>query len=270
MRTSHLLFAALLFTSAADAETYVFTSPPREDPVRGEQVYGPITRYLSKSVDADFVYQHPDNWLSYQKDMQGGRYDLVFDGPHFVSWRVENLAHTPLVRLPGALEFVIVARRGDQQIIGLTDLAGHVVCAHAPPNLATLTLQNQFPNINRQPQIKAIRGFPNAYKALLDNQCRATVIPVKIYNKLSQAEESPRTRVLFQSRPIPHQAISAAPRIPAALQEQIRQALLSEEGVAATAKLRDRFAGGNQLLPTDTEQYKGFAVLLRDFWGFGQ
>ena len=177
MQIRHLLLATLLFNSAVSAETYVFTSPPREDPTRGEQVYGPITRYLSKAVDADFVYQHPDNWLSYMKDMQDGRYDLVFDGPHFVSWRVENLEHTPLVRLPGALEFVIVARRDDQQIIGLPDLAGHVVCAHAPPNLATLTLQNQFPNINRQPQIKAIRGFPNAYKALLDQQCRATVMP---------------------------------------------------------------------------------------------
>jgi ABC-type phosphate/phosphonate transport system substrate-binding protein len=270
MRTINLLLAALLFTTTAGAETYVFTSPPREDPSRGEQVYGPIARHLSKSMDADFVYQHPDNWLSYMKDMQDGRYDLVFDGPHFVSWRVENLSHTPLVRLPGALEFVIVARRGDEQIIGLPDLAGHVVCAHAPPNLATLTLQNQFPNVNRQPQIKAVRGFPNAYKALLDDQCRATVMPVKIYNKLSQAEETPLTRVLFQSRPIPHQAISASPRLPADLQAQVREALLSEEGVVATAKLRERFAGGNQLLPTDADQYRGYAVLLRDFWGFGR
>ncbi len=262
-----LLLAASL--TAAHADSFIFTSPPREDPARGQQDYGPIARYLSEVTGSLIVYQHPDNWLSYMKDMQQDRYDLVFDGPHFVSWRMRRLGHTPLVRLPGQLDFVAISRRDDREVVGMSDLAGLSVCAHAPPNLATLTLQDQFRNPNRQPRIREIHGFPTAYRSLLDGGCRGTMIPVKIYQRLSRDQQPPTTRVLYQSRPLPHQAFSAAPTIPESMQEQIRLALLDERSATATERLRKRFAGGQELEPADYEQYQGFAGLLRNFWGFG-
>jgi len=35
----------------------------------------------------------------------------VFDGPHFVSWRMTKLQHVPLVKFPGNLEFVVAVRK---------------------------------------------------------------------------------------------------------------------------------------------------------------
>ena len=51
-------------------------------------------------------------------------------------------------------------------------------------------------------------------------------------------------------------------------QNQIREALLSPDGVKATSKLRARFAGGKELMATDRNEYQGFGYLLQEIWGF--
>lgn len=251
------------------AETFVFTAPPRETPERGQADYGPIAEYLSSATGAEIVYQHSNNWLSYMKDMQKAKYDLIFDGPHFVSWRVERLNHTPLVRLPGGLDFVVVSRTDDPRIVRLEDLAGYQVCGHAPPNLATLTLQAQFLNPARQPQIREVKGFANAFEGVIDKSCRGATLPAGVYRRLDKGDVQGKTRILFQSKPLPHQALSADPRVPKALQERITNALLAPEGVKATARLRERFAGGKRMLAATIQEYQGYAYLLRDFYGFG-
>jgi len=270
MKARHLIAVVVLCLGPglAAAEPYVFTSPPREPAAKGKKDYGPIADYLSKVTGKKFVYQHSDNWLSYMKDLQTGKYDLIFDGPHFVSWRVAKLNHTPLVRLPGGLDFVVISRKDDKKIEQLEDLAGYFVCGHAPPNLASLIMQAQFNNPARQPQIREVRGFPNAFKGLLEGKCDGAVLPARVYNKLNKEDKDKRTRILFHSKPLPHQAISADPRIPADLQNKIRASLLTPEGEAATKALRTRFGGGQKMIPTDRDEYQGFGYLLRDFWGF--
>lgn len=263
-----LVGISLLPFQWAIAEPFVFTSPPREVAKKGKEDFGPIAEFLTKTTGKEFVYEHPGNWLSYMKDMQTGKYDLIFDGPHFVSWRVAKLNHAPLVRLPGGLDFVVITNKNSKKVEKLEDLAGRYVCGHAPPNLATMTMQAQFTNPNRQPQIRVVRGFPNAYKGLLAGSCDGAVIPAKVYNKLNKEDPQKSTRILFHSKPLPNQAFSADPRITPELQNKIRQALLSPEGVKATANLRTRFVGGKELLPTDRNEYQGFGYLLQEIWGF--
>jgi hypothetical protein len=203
------------------------------------------------------------------KGMREDKYDLVFDGPHFVSWRVSELNHTPLVKLPGQLSFVVIARKDNPKVMTLDDLAGYPICGHAPPNLATLTMQDQFShNPARQPHIKVVRGFKNVYKNTLDKKCEAGVMPDKIYRKLDKKDAEKSTDVLFRSAGIPHQAISASPKLAQELRAKVQEALLSEEGKTATNGLRSRFAGGKEMVTTDSAEYQGFGYLLGDFWGF--
>jgi len=254
--------------ATAHADEFVFTAPPREKPAEGKAMYGPIADFLSAKTGHTFVYKHPDNWLSYMKEMRMGEYDLAFDGPHFVSWRVAALQHTPLVRLPGKLVFVVISRKDNAKVTKLQDLAGKPICGHAPPNLATLTMQDQFQNPTRQPRVEVVRGFKNVYNAMVAGKCDAAVIPAKVYNKLNKKDEQKQTQVLFRSTGLPHQAISASPKIPDDVQQNMRAALLSPEGIAATENLRKRFAGGKEMIATDRAEYEGYGYLLSDFWGF--
>jgi len=252
-------------TAAADI---IFTSPPREEADAGTEIYGPIAEFLTKTLGQPVVYQHPGNWLTYVSKMQRDEYDLVFDGPHFVSFRIAKFQHRPLVKLPGQLLFVVITRRDNQAVTELNDLAGRPVCGHAPPNLATLTLQAQYPNPTRQPRILETQGFKEAYQDMLDGKCEGTVLPTGIYKKLSEGDSAGLTRILFQSKPLPHQAISAGVRIPPDIQEKIRAALLTDAGQAATEKLRKRFRNGELMVPAGDEEYTGHAYLLSREWGF--
>ncbi|WP_455203153.1 PhnD/SsuA/transferrin family substrate-binding protein, partial [Kaarinaea lacus] len=145
------------FASFASAEL-ILSAPPRENPSVGEKLYGPLASHLTELLGEKVVYQHPHNWLEYQRDIRRGVYDIVFDGPHFVSWRLEHLKHDVLVKLPGTLEFVVVIHDDNDEIKSMKDLIGKKVCAIPPPNLATLTLIEQFNNPVRQPIIWGVNG----------------------------------------------------------------------------------------------------------------
>jgi len=272
MTYKHLILAVGLmcgYVSAAVAETYVFTAPPRESSERGDKEYGPIATYLSNATGNRFEYRHYNYWPIYVRDMQAGKLDLIFDGPHFISWRIEKLNHTPLARLPGKLEFVVVALEGDKGVSSLNDLAGRLVCGHVPPNLATLTLLREFSNPLRQPQIHEVHGFKSAYQGLIGGTCQGAVLPNVKYARMVGSETLlTKTKVLFESKSLPNQGFSAGARIPEKLQEAIRAALISPAGINATAGLRARFAGADRLVATNSSEYGGFSHLLMNYWGF--
>lgn len=257
------LFATCLVSSAyADL---VLSAPPRETPEAGQKLYGPLAEYLSKVTGEKIEYRHPDNWGIYQALMTKGTYDLVFDGPHFVSWRIRNLEHVPLVALSGKLRFVIVARKEDARIQSLADLAGKNVCGHAPPNLATLTLFDRFKNPSRQPRLLESKGFDDGYQKLLAAKCVATVLPYEVHQKLDSG--GARTKLLYTGEPYANQALTAGPRVSALARKQIMQALLSVEGQSQARQIVVGF-GGSEFLATTLEDYAGYVSLLKNVWGF--
>jgi ABC-type phosphate/phosphonate transport system substrate-binding protein len=127
---------------------------------------------------------------------------------------------------------------------------------------------DQFQNPARQPRVEVVRGFKNVYSAMVKKECDAAVIPAKIYMKLNNKDEQKLTQILFKSTGLPHQAISVAAVISADVQQEIQASLLSPAGIIATEKLRKRFAGGKEMISTNTAEYEGFGFLLSDYWGF--
>lgn len=239
----------------------VFSAPPRGSYQEEAAIYKPVVDLLSKVIGKTVVYQYSDNWLSYSKDMTTDAYDIVFDGPAFNGWRIENLGHTPLVRLPEDFVFVIITKADNGAIKQVKDLAGRLICAHAPPNLGTLTLLSQFDNPAREPVIVETKGWDNAYKALMDGKCAATVLPLKNLSKYDSAPAK-KTKILYQHKPMPNQALSVGPRIAPELYSKIIQALMSDEGKQATAKLRAAYAGKDFIQATPAE-YAGLGELLK-------
>lgn len=239
----------------------IFSAPPRGSYAEEVSIYEPIVQLLSKVIGKKVEYKYSDNWLSYSKEMTEGRYDIVFDGPAFNGWRIERLSHTPLVRLPEDFIFVVVAKADNDRVKNVKDLAGRRICAHAPPNLGTLTLLSQFDNPARQPVIVETKGWDTAYKALIDGKCVATVLPIK---NLGKNDVGPQrlTKTLYQHKALPNQAFSVGPRIAPELHAKIAKALLSEEGKQATANLRAAYAG-KDFIRTTRQEYADLGELLK-------
>ncbi len=252
--------------ATANTNELVLSAPPRGKVENENKTYQPVAEYLSKATGRKIVYRHIDNWLSYQSEMQKGKIDIVFDGPHFVSWRMAALQHEPIAKLPGKLAFVAVVRAGDQEINDPSDLAGRAVCAFAPPNLATLTFLAQFENPARQPRIVNVESFGQAYKMMLAGKCRAAVLRDVLFKKLDG--EAKKARIVFQSSGVANQAFSAGPRLSAAEKTKVAQALVAPEAMVAIKTFLESENQGKALLPATPEEYRVHALLLKDVWGF--
>jgi len=267
-RTKHRTCAAIVLVAAFAIQTaaadLVLSAPPRETPEAGLMTYGPLAEFLSKAIGEKVEYRYPANWGLYQALMTKGEYDLVFDGPHFVSWRIQRLQHVPLAALSGRLSFVVVALQTDTQVQAIKDLVGKKVCAHAPPNLATLTLFDQFTNPSRQPRLVETKGFEGAYQGLLAGKCVGTVLPLEAHKKLDAAA---RTKVLYTSEPFMNQALTAGPRVSVQTQQKIAKALLEAEGKTASQQIAAAF-GGSEFVAVTKDDYAGYDGLLKNTWGF--
>ena len=258
--------ALLPATKLPNSSEYIFSAAPRESVEDGNKIYGPVAEYLSRVTGKKIVYKHPGTWGVYQGAMQHGEYDLVFDGPHFNGWRVTKIQHNMLVKVPGEHIFVALVKKENTRIQDIKQLAGYTVCAHAPPNLGTLTLLDQFTNPARQPIIVSTDGWKNIYDGLVAGKCAAAVVPLA---KLEQFEKNgAKTRIVYRAKVLPDNAFSAGPRLSAEDQAKIVQALLSPEGMDATAALRQKYAAGQAFVQATNQEYASLAVFLRNEWGY--
>lgn len=249
----------------AAADEIVFSAPPREPLETGTEIYQPIADYLSKALGKKVVYKHPGTWGVYRTKMLDGGYDIIFDGPHFNSYRAEKLQHNMLVKLPGDFAFVTIVKQDNDKISNPKQLAGRTVCAHAPPNLGTLTLLNQFDNPARQPVILSTDGWKNIYDGVATGKCVGGVVPAGQLKKFDPAGAT--VKVIFKEKSMPNQTFSAGPRLSAAEQARIAAAMVAPEAAGPTEKLLKAHSV-EKLVPANNQEYAGLAEFLKKEWGY--
>lgn len=250
---------------ADDTDALMFSAPPRETPEKGKKVYAPIAKFISKTLGREVVYRHPLNWANYSSNLRKDTYDLIFDGPHFVSWRIANRKHRPIIKIPGDFFFYFISRKDNLEIVTLKDVVGKSVCGQAPPNQGTLRLLDKFENPMRQPYIKEVRGWRNIFKAVISKKCEVGIVPSKIYNEMDEGRR--KTKIIFETTHVAGQAITGGNKINLKEINEIRTALLSSDGYKATKALRQRFSSPI-LTAATVEEYNDIYKLLRHTYWF--
>lgn len=248
---SQLLLIILCFFVSPAFANYVLTSPPRETPEKGQEIYKPIADYLSKVTGQNIVYQHPGSWKNYSSDMRDNKYDIVFDGPHFAAWRMRYLEHKPLVRLRGDLKFHVVIWADRKDISSIYDIAKLKACGIAPPNLSTLSFLSTYRYDSEQPELVKIRGgMKKVYQAFKDGKCDAAVIRESFYNKKINLQEQARIKIIYTIGPLPNQALTVSSRVDEEMAQTIQNSLSKPEGVSSAKKLLTRFSKQNPTFKT--------------------
>jgi ABC-type phosphate/phosphonate transport system substrate-binding protein len=247
-----------------EQEALVFTAPPRESPDTGIEIYQPVADYLSQAIGKKVRYKHPGTWGVYRTEMLKGSYDIIFDGPHFNSYRLEKLSHNILVKIPVRHEFAVIVRK-DKPFQTVSQMPGRTFCTHAPPNLGTLVLLSQFDNPSRQPVIINSKGWENIYNGVISGKCVGGVLPMANLKKYDRSNE---TRVVFKTAAMPNQAFSAGPRVSLEDQMKLAQALASPDAAAPTEKLRAAYKVGDGFALASNQEYHGLAEYLRNEWGY--
>lgn len=248
-------------TASADL---ILSAPPRETPEAGKALYQPLADELTRLLGEKVVYERPSNWLVYQRDMRNDKYDIVFDGPHFISWRIKNHNHKAVVKLPGSLQFVIVVKADDDKVKGLPDLVGRKICGIPPPNLGTLTVYAAYKHPARQPVIVPVRGsFKKVFKDFEAGKCEGAVFRTTFYAKKLTDEQRKTTKVLHRSDALPNQGISISTRVRPTARKLIMEALTKGDRIPATKNILARFGGKAKAFEkADNADYKDHHKLI--------
>ena len=250
--------------AAANAETLVFSAPPRETADKGKETYVPVANYLSQVLGRKVVYHHPGTWGVYRTKMLQGDYDIIFDGPHFNSYRAVKLNHNILAKIAKRHEFAVIMKKGEPYA-NVQKMAGRTFCTHAPPNLGTLVLLSQFNNPARQPVIINTKGWVKIYEGVISGKCVGGILPMLNLTKLNKKGKA---RIVFKANAMPNQAFSAGPRVSPEDQAKIAAALVSPEASNPTAKLRATYKVGDSLVAATNQEYVGIAEYLKNEWGY--
>lgn len=258
----YALAGILLALPTLASAQLVFSAPPRGSEAEEKATYEPLTRAMSEWLGTEVVYEYPRDFMTYSFNMRDQHYDFVFDGPHFSSWRMENINHEAIVTLPERLVFFVVTPADNQTITDLDSLVMKKVCGQAPPQLGTLFLMSQFTNPAREPIIDVVKGEDNVFKALKSGECKVAILRDKVFAKMNPAERS-KYRVLYSSRPVPNDAITAGPRVTASQRLMLREKL-TDPGTAVVAEaIFKRFSNRAQTFePAVANQFDGLNKLL--------
>lgn len=251
-----------------DSETIVFTAPPRGTLIKETKSYKPIADYLSRVLNKKVVYKQPMSWMHYQKDMWNDKIQIAFDGPHFVSWRMNKLNHTPLVKLPQPHIWVVIARKDDTTTNKLSDIQGRAFCGHPPPNFGTLTIRSLVNNVTREPRLIVRKGWKNIFNSIVDEEaCFAGVLPIT--NLDAYDPERKYVKVIYTHTPYANQALTVSTKFSTKMRQKIKTSLLSEEGQAAMGNLRKRFTKGENLVSANKKEYRHVSNVLNNVYGYG-
>lgn len=253
--------ALFLLYPVSALSDYTFTAPPRESQQRAFEIYNPIAEYLTIATGEKFIYKYPGNWAEYSRGMQNNEYDLAFDGPHFVSWRIKNIDHDAVAKLPQLHIWRVIVRSDSTDIQTLDDLVGKKVCAPKSPNFGMLTMMSHYPNPDREPIHVITKGWKDGYNAVVKGKCVATVLPKTNHKKFDP--ELSNTRAIHTHLPYPNQAFTAGPNLTPEMKSKISDILLSENGQIAMLNLRERFTRGDKLVSVDNEEYEGISMVLK-------
>jgi len=253
---------------AAEKDVITFTTAPTQSLEQTKKIYGPLVEYLAKTTGKNIQLVAARNFLEYTGKMRKGKYDIIFDGPHFVSWRMENIGHKPIARLPGKLVFAAIVKDGGV-INNVKQLIGKRVCAVNSPNLATLMILDSFPNPVRQPVIISARSFKDGFQCLKSGKGQAAFLPMGFWKKFKKKGKTEGLRILYTTKkqPLPTRTFSISKRLDAGTIDAIQKALLNTQGQEGAQPLLKRFRRKN-FVDAPRSEFKGLSRLLLSVWGF--
>jgi ABC-type phosphate/phosphonate transport system substrate-binding protein len=263
------LFAVLVVLSGTAHADLVLSTQPRGAAEKFAPPFDQVARYLSKKIGVKVVYHYSGDWISYSQNLRQDKFDIVFDEPHFVAWRIANRKHTLVAAaVPEASEkHVVIVKRDNASFWHVGQLAGHTVCGMAPPNFATLSLMAQYSNPVRIPLIVPVQNYEDAYRGLLAGKCVAAVLSDISFEQLDK--NAGKAKAIYVGyRLMPGDAFTVGSRVSDEMRGKILQALLVPEAADEIPLFIDRYAYGKLLdLPVE-EQYEGLDALLHNVYGF--
>lgn len=256
--------AALLagFIGSTHAADYRFTPEPSYPPERLREIYQPLVAYLSRSTGENFVLVAPKNYHAYWRSLHdGGETEFAYDEAHLVDYRVKRLNFVPLVRNSGQTRYALLAL-DEFDSKNPSAIFGRRIMTMPAPSLGYAVLAEFYTDPVNQPTIiSSAVDWRDAVQSVFGGDADAAIVPASV------RDTYPNLVTLRTSREFPGPAVTAAPGVPAELQQKVRDALLRLGEDAALGEMLLEL-GIDKFVPASADEYDGNRDLLKGFFGY--
>ncbi|MDH5184518.1 MAG: phosphate/phosphite/phosphonate ABC transporter substrate-binding protein [Gammaproteobacteria bacterium] len=243
---------------AEGLELYV---QPISSPAETVRAFKPLADYLSEKIGQPVQIRTASNFFAYWQKMRSGKgFDLALDAAHFTDYRVKRYGYVVLAKLPDTVSFSLVSRQ-DLLLFDAQDLLGHTVATATSPSMGGVRLTEIFSNPVRQPTVIQADNFQLALDKLRKGDIDAALVPTRLVSN----DNSVNT--IMTTKPVPHMALSASPRLSIKIRSAIRQALL-EAARDAKGQSMLKTINSSNFEQANNAVYDGYSNLLSDVWGY--
>lgn len=212
---------------ASEQTVYSFSVVPQFERRVLFGIWQPILDELQKRTGQRFELVTALSVNEYDQDVHRGIYDFVYVNPYVMVNIEKTPGYQPLIRDGQSLHGILVVRK-DSPIQRVEDLQGKSLAIPALQALgASLLLRAELDRrfgVRMNPVIAKTHGsvFLHVINGLTD-------AGGSVQKALSTQEQPIQAslRVLYRTTDVPSHPIAAHPRVPEALREQVRQALIA-------------------------------------------
>lgn len=249
----------------AEPGDLVFIIQPILNEEQTRKAYQPLADYLSKIAGKRVVIRTLPNFVAYWETMRlNNAYDLVLDAAHFTDYRIQKLGFKVLAKIPDTVSYSLIVGSG-ALVIDPIELIGKTVATPGAPSVGAARLNAMYPNPVRQPVIVDSGTAEEGIQMLIKNKVQAAIVPTPLVSQ--QMAQGGGISVVTTTEPIPHIALSAAPRLNAEVREKIRAALVNAPNTEDGKKmLKD--INFERFDPANEKIYAGQGTLLKEYWGY--
>ena len=223
--------------------------------------YQPLADYLSQKTGHTITIKTYRSFFTYwQKIRKAQDVDLVLDAAHFTGYRLLSHDYTVLAKIPGMVSYSLVIRK-DSPVTRPEDLVLKNIATMPSPSLGGIRLYEIFDDPSRLPREVTVNSHDDAIMALTDGRADAAIIPTPLVGHYDFLE------VIQETQAAPHMALSASPKVPQDVRQNITRALTDAHNTD-DGRLMLSQAGISNFVGTTAEEYTAYSELLKDAFGY--
>lgn len=256
-------------TTAAPGESpaaYTFGVAPQFDQRKLFATWKPVLDALTEATGEPFRFRSAGAVPEFEQAVAKGSYDFIYVNPYHLYRERLRQGYIPLVRDVTPLRGVVAVRK-DSGIRGLADLDGKLLAVPSPNAIgASMLIQAELERVHGvRVRIVNAKSHSSAYLYAINKLSDAAG---GVEKTLAEQEPAIRDalRVVYRTGDFPSHPIAAHPRVPEALRERVRQALLKlSADPAGRAVLHE--IPISRAVPASFKDYEAFRALDLDaYW----
>lgn len=213
--------------AAFAGSTYTFGVVPQFEQRKLFAVWKPVVDELARRTGLDIRLEVTLSVPEFEAAVEAGSFDFIYANPFHILKVRESQGYIPLVRDEEPLRGIIVVRK-DSPLKSVKELDGKTLAVPSPNAVgASLLARADLERLyGVRVQMLNVKTHSSVYLHVLNGLTEVGGGVQKTFAEQAPAIQA-QLRVLYTTRDMPSHPVAAHPRVPAAVRDALRQALLA-------------------------------------------